>query len=68
MKFQGDCLDCKHCVFDPDCGNDCSLEHYNYFHRKYWECPDFVFDEEYVREEFEKMIRRLASRRPKEEK
>ena len=62
MKFQVDCLDCKHCVFDPECGNDCSFEHWDYFYKQHMGCPDFVFDEEYVREEFEKMVRRMKGK------
>lgn len=59
MKFQVECLDCKHCAFDPDCGSTCSLEHWDCFSRKYWKCSDFVFDEEYVRKEFEKIVQRV---------
>lgn len=59
MKFKVECLDCKHCVFDPDTGNTCEFEHWEHFYKKYWECPDFVFDEVYVREEFEKIVRSM---------
>ena len=46
-----------HCVFDPDCGNSCELERWEYFYKKYWKCPDFLFDEDYVRRQFEKEIK-----------
>lgn len=59
MKIEFQCLDCNHCVFDPDCGNTCELEHWEYFFKRYWECPDFSFDEDYVRKQFENKVRNI---------
>jgi len=59
MKFQLNCLDCKHCVYDPECVCVCSLKHWDYFYKQNMGCPDFAFDEEYVRKEFEKMVQRI---------
>lgn len=59
MKVEFECLDCKHSVFEPDGGYGCELKRWGYFPKRYWECPDFLFDEDYVRKQFENKIRNI---------
>lgn len=58
MKVQFDCVDCKNCMFDPDCVNDCEKGRYDFFHKRhFFKCPDYTFDEKYATEQFEEALK-----------
>ena len=63
LSLKKHCLICKKCIPDPDSGYGCGKDHWDWFGKESEKCPYFEIDEDYIRNEIERQIKRLKGER-----